>query len=493
MSVEILPVRGGEIIALVDRAGEVGTEAQHRFAVAPFFGAHGVAGRGEQRLSVAGDAALRPDAAASGAGRKAYDLARLRSRKADDPPVIDAAIAGEAAIGNKHPPAGEGERAALVLRHRVEAAVERGRHIDRPAGLDRSVGERKRVDLVPRMAVAHDHRVEIKARARLIDDRRAGHAEGPDVAAFEPGAGAVVDWVAKLPRPDLGPGLLVERVDLVFLGRHDQDARAGLGVAPQERLRIDLAAIGRVEREIGTQAPRALVGEAGHDVPAGAIGRAVVGKDQRIGRGRNGSGQRRGERAGEHCDAHDDLVSGPWTARAAIIRAADERGKRRPALAAARFQMEPLCHSRASGNPEPRWSFGWMPAFAGMTGIGALDRQSLEIGDELGPGRLPFELLARLFARGGHVARREMREPAEIGRRLVRSDGFDRKREAPADGLGDVARRDAFLGDRVIDRARLRLFDRKPVKPGDVADMRGRPPVSSVPDIGEHALSAARS
>ena len=116
------------------------------------------------------------------------------------------------------------------------------------------------------------------------------------------------------------------------------------------------------------------------------------------------------------------------------------------------------------------------------------DAQLFEIRDQPGAGRFPSELFPRLFARGGHVARRQMGEPAEIGRRLVRPDGFDRERQAPANGLGDVARRDAFLRDRVIDRARFRLLDREPVKPGDVDDVRGGPSVSPVPDIGEHAL-----
>ena len=327
--VEIFPVRRGEIVALGDRAGEVGTETQHRFAVAPFLVVCGVAGRGEQRLSVAGDASLRPDAAGSRARREAHDLAWLCSRKTDDPPVIDAAIAGEAAIGNKDPPAKQGQRAALVLRHRVEASVERGRHVDRPAGLDRPVGERNRVDFVPRMVVAHDHCVEIKGRARFIDDRRAGHAERPDIAAAEPGAAKVRDGLAERPHPDLGAGRLVERVDFVLLGRHDQHACAGLGVTPQQRLRIDLAAIGRVEREVGAQAPRALIGEARHDIPAGAVERAVVGEDGRIGRSRNGSNERCGERAGEHYNAHVGLACGV-NGRSAIIRSRFQRASERP-------------------------------------------------------------------------------------------------------------------------------------------------------------------
>ena len=235
--------------------------------------------------------------------------------------MIEAAIAGETAEGHKDSAAEQRQRAALVLHHRVEPAAERRRHVDRPAGLDRSVGERKREDFMRRTIVAHDHRVEIKGRARFIDDWRAGHAERPDIAASEPRGQR--RRLAELPHPFLRSGLLVERVDFVRLGRHDQFTRAGFGIAPQERLRVDIALIGRVECEVGTQAPRALKGEAGHDIHAGAIGRVVIGEDLRIGGGRNGTGQRGGERAGEHLDKHFGPASGatraarPLTARRA--------------------------------------------------------------------------------------------------------------------------------------------------------------------------------
>ena len=70
------------------------------------------------------------------------------------------------------------------------------------------------------------------------------------------------------------------------------------------------------------------------------------------------------------------------------------------------------------------------------------------------------------------------------------SDGFDRQLQAPADGFGNIAHRHAFFGDRVIFRARLRLFQRQPVEARDVRNMRRRPAVASLPDIGGHALLA---
>ena len=56
--------------------------------------------------------------------------------------------------------------------------------------------------------------------------------------------------------------------------------------------------------------------------------------------------------------------------------------------------------------------------------------------------------------------------------------------------FGDVAHRHAFLGDGVVPRVRLGLLDRQPVEAGDVEDMRRRPAVASVADIGAQALLA---
>ena len=64
VGVKVAPVRWRKKVALGDRAREVGTEAQHRFAIAPFLDEYGVAGGDEQRLPIASDPALRPCPAA---------------------------------------------------------------------------------------------------------------------------------------------------------------------------------------------------------------------------------------------------------------------------------------------------------------------------------------------------------------------------------------------------------------------------------------------
>ena len=78
----------------------------------------------------------------------------------------------------------------------------------------------------------------------------------------------------------------------------------------------------------------------------------------------------------------------------------------------------------------------------------------------------------------GHVVRGKHREPAEIGLRLFRRDGFDRQIQAPADGFGDIAHRHAFLGDRVIFRASFCLLDRQPVEAGGVEHVRRGPAIA---------------
>src|ERR1700722_17240740 len=275
--VKVAPVRWRKKVALGDRAGKVGTEPQHRFAIAPFLDEYGVAGGDEQRLSIAGDPALRPDAGAAPPAREVHRLGRIALGDGEDNPMIDAAIAGEAAEGNEDLAAEQSERAALVLRRRVEPSAHRRRHVDWPAGLDRSVDKRQRIDFVPRLVVAHDRGVEIKGRARRIDDRRAGHTERPDIPTME--RCGKQNGFAERSLPDLCAGLLVEGVDFVLLGRHDQQAGACSRLPPEERLGIDVTRKSRAERRVEMQAPRALISEARHDVMASAIERAFVGQD----------------------------------------------------------------------------------------------------------------------------------------------------------------------------------------------------------------------
>ncbi len=137
-----------------------------------------------------------------------------------------AAIAIMAAKGNEDAAGEQGERPALILHRWQEAPLERARHVDRPAGLDRPVGERKGMDFMARLAVPHDHGVEIEGRARRIDDRGAGHANERNNAA---GERRVPDRLAQRALPDLRAAPGVDRGDLVVVVRHDEHARARPG------------------------------------------------------------------------------------------------------------------------------------------------------------------------------------------------------------------------------------------------------------------------
>jgi hypothetical protein len=81
-----LPVGGSEEVAAFDWAGEVGRKAQDRFAIAPAGCAEWIARDREERLSVAANAALRPDPTASRARREARGLARLLDGNATTKP-----------------------------------------------------------------------------------------------------------------------------------------------------------------------------------------------------------------------------------------------------------------------------------------------------------------------------------------------------------------------------------------------------------------------
>ena len=115
-SIEVAPVRGGEIVAAGDRAREAGTESAGRLRHRPRRVAPNVLPvADEERFAVAGDPALPPDAAAARAGREALDLARIALGNADDKAVIVAAIAIVAAVGNEDLAGEQRQRAALIL------------------------------------------------------------------------------------------------------------------------------------------------------------------------------------------------------------------------------------------------------------------------------------------------------------------------------------------------------------------------------------------
>ena len=71
-----------------------------------------------------------------------------------------------------------------------------------------------------------------------------------------------------------------------------------------------------------------------------------------------------------------------------------------------------------------------------------------------------------------------------------RGDGSDRQFQASANGFGNIAHRHAFFRDRVVLCVRFGPFDRQPIEARDVDNIRRRPAIESVSDIGAHALFA---
>lgn len=111
-----------------------------------------------------------------------------------------------------------------------------------------------------------------------------------------------------------------------------------------------------------------------------------------------------------------------------------------------------------------------------------------EIGDLPRPGWLSSQLFSCVCARWMRGRRAPQALPAEISPSLFRSDGSDRHLQASANGFRDAPKwRHAFFRDRVIFRARLCLFDRKPIEAGRVGNVRRRPAIKALRPYPKYA------
>src|SRR5215472_4235266 len=119
--IERAPIAGSEEVLQPVIMMKLGGKAKDRLAVAPGRRADRIAGSDEQRAAIAGDAARRPDTAAPPARAPADHVAGIPKGNTDDPAAVVAAIAGVPPEGHKDAAAEDGERAALVLKARVEA------------------------------------------------------------------------------------------------------------------------------------------------------------------------------------------------------------------------------------------------------------------------------------------------------------------------------------------------------------------------------------
>lgn len=73
---------------------------------------------------------------------------------------------------------------------------------------------------------------------------------------------------------------------------------------------------------------------------------------------------------------------------------------------------------------------------------------------------------------------------------LLRRLTSDRELETAANGLRDVAHRDAFFSDRMVANAGLTAFKREPEQAGGVKPMHCAPSVAAIVDIGGDLLLA---
>ncbi|MGH8111068.1 MAG: hypothetical protein ACREPL_03925, partial [Rhodanobacteraceae bacterium] len=101
----------------------------------------------------------------------------------------------------------------------------------------------------------------------------------------------------------------------------------------------------------------------------------------------------------------------------------------------------------------------------------------VEIGQQTGLRRRPFQFSPRLRARCTHVETDKRRKPAEKRAGLIRSDGLDRQVQASTDRPRDVTQRHTFFCHRMVFRAGLGLFERQPVKAGGIEYMHGGPAI----------------
>src|SRR6185437_3913203 len=113
-----------------------------------------------------------------------------------------------------------------------------------------------------------------------------------------------------------------------------------------------------------------------------------------------------------------------------------------------------------------------------------------EIGDQSRPGRVPSEPRLRLRTGSREIHAGKWCKPSEMTRRLLWRQRDYRHPKASADDLSDVANRDAFFADCVVPRTGFSLLQGQPVETRDVGDVRRRPAVFSVADIGRNALLA---
>src|ERR1700722_76913 len=114
----------------------------------------------------------------------------------------------------------------------------------------------------------------------------------------------------------------------------------------------------------------------------------------------------------------------------------------------------------------------------------------VQIGHQCGLSGFPAQGLAGDEVGGRVVLRDEAREGPEVPRhhQFVHGNADDGQVQTAADGLGDLAERNALVLDRVPKPPSRTLLQREAEQGGDIADVHGAPRVRAVSGVSGEAL-----
>src|SRR5476649_1705666 len=114
----------------------------------------------------------------------------------------------------------------------------------------------------------------------------------------------------------------------------------------------------------------------------------------------------------------------------------------------------------------------------------------VQIGEQPGLNGFPAEGLAGDEVGRGEVQRDQIRKESKVPRQhqYVRGNAYDRQAQTAANGLGDLAKPDAFALNPVPSFASRPFLQRQAEQRGEVAAVHGRPQVRAVSGVADDAL-----
>jgi len=106
-----------------------------------------------------------------------------------------------------------------------------------------------------------------------------------------------------------------------------------------------------------------------------------------------------------------------------------------------------------------------------------------QVGQQVRPGRVPAKLFTRQRAGYRKIDHGEVRQLAEVLRRLLWCDRLNWHLQPRADHLGDVALGNTFLTNGIAARSCLALLERQPVRSDVVGNVHCWQAVIALADI----------